>query len=87
MALTLRRIRVDSDEWDVLDNGRAVGRLYQAYTELIWRWSITEYVDPRSGLRTSGMTQTFDAAKAAFGDTWDQWRAWATKNGFNSGAG
>ena len=46
-----------------------------------------EYVEPRSGLRTSGMTETLDAAKAAFRDSYDKWRDWATKAGFDSGLG
>ena len=43
------------------------------------------YVEPRSGLHTSGMTETLDAAKAAFRDSYDKWRAWAAKTGFDSG--
>jgi hypothetical protein len=38
-------------------------------------------VEPRSGLRTSGMTETFDAAKTALRDSYDKGRAWATKAG------
>jgi hypothetical protein len=39
-----------------------------------------------SGLRTSGTTETFHAAKAAFRDTF-KWRAWATKAKFDSRSG
>ena len=44
-----------------------------------WFWSITEYVEPRSGLSTSGMAETLDAAKAAFRESYDKWRARTTK--------
>jgi hypothetical protein len=33
-----------------------------------------EYVEPRSGLRTSGSGETFDAARVAFRESWDKWR-------------
>ena len=75
----------------MLDEGKLVGRLYQRHTaaspEVIWHWSITEYVEPRAGLRTSGTAGTLDAAKAAFQESRDKWRAWATKAGFDSCAG
>jgi len=98
MALTLRRTPLEHsptfvhlEDWQVLDEGKLVGRLYQRHTaaspEVIWHWSITEYVEPRAGLRTSGTAETLDAAKAAFQESWDKWRAWATKAGFDSGAG
>jgi hypothetical protein len=58
-----------------------------ANADVAWFWSITTYVEPRSGLRTSGTTGTLDAAKAAFRATWEQWQSWAAKTGFNSGAG
>ena len=67
------------------------GRIYEKYTpaspDQAWFWSITTYVEPRSGLRTSGPEETFDAAKAAFQNTWDKWRDWATQAGFNSSSG
>jgi hypothetical protein len=98
MALTPRRTRLEQspafaglEDWDVLDNGKPVGRIYERHApaspDQTWFWSITEYVEPRSGLRTSGMTGTLDAAKAAFRNSYDKWRAWATKAGFDSGAG
>ena len=82
MALTLRRIPLDTSpafahlqDWQVLDDGKPVGRLYQRHTgappEVIWHWSFTEYVEPRAGLRTSGTAETLDAAKAAFRESWD----------------
>ena len=75
----------------MLDDGKPVGRLYRAHTaappELIWHWSITEYVEPRSGLRTSGTAETLDAAKSAFKDTWEAGRSWAAKTGFDSSSG
>ena len=98
MGLLLRRTRIEQSpafahlgDWDVLDDdGRPVGRIYQkhapAHPEYTWFWSITEYVEPRSGLRTNGMTETLDAAKAEFRDSYDKWRAWAAKTGYDSGA-
>jgi hypothetical protein len=91
MALTVRRTKIRQApvfegvrDFTVYDDGRPVGRLYQAHTaappEIIWHWSITEYVEPRSGLRTSGSAETLDAAKAAFQARWDQWRVWAVKD-------
>jgi hypothetical protein len=81
----------DLQDWDVLDDdGKPVGRIYERHApaspDLAWFWSITESVEPRSGLRTSGMAATLDAAKAAFRDTWDKWRTWKAKTGFDSGA-
>ena len=97
MALTLRRTKIrqapvfEVGDFTVYDDGRPVGRIYQKHApaspDLTWFWSITEYVEPRSGLRTSGMAETLDAAKAAFRDSYDKWRAWATKAGIDSGAG
>jgi hypothetical protein len=54
---------------------------------MIWHWSITVYVEPRAGLRTSGTAETLDAAKTAFREIWDKWRAWATQAGFDSNTG
>jgi hypothetical protein len=95
MGLTLRRTSLERspafahlEDWDVLNDGKPIGRIYEkhapAQPEFTWFWSITAYVEPRSGLRTSGMTETFDAGKAAFRDTWEKWQSWATKTGFDS---
>jgi len=97
MALTLRPTDLDRspatadlEDWIVLDDGKPIGRIYQrhapANADVAWFWSIT-YVEPRSGLRTSGTTGTLDAAKAAFRDSYDKWRAWAAKTGFDPGMG
>ena len=97
MALTLRPTDLerspataDLEDWIVLDDGIPIGRIYQrhapANADVAWFWSITEYVEPRSGLRTSGMAGTLDAAKAAFRATWEQWQSWTARTGFNSGA-
>lgn len=34
-------------------------------------------------LRASGTAEAFDAAKAAFRENWDKWRAWAATTGFD----
>jgi hypothetical protein len=66
----------DLEDWIVLDDGIPIGRIYQrhapANADVAWFWSITTYVEPRSGLRTSGTTETLDAAKVAFRDNWDK---------------
>jgi hypothetical protein len=98
MILTLRPTDLERspamanlDDWMVLDDGKPIGRIYQrhapANADVAWFWSVTAYVEPRSGLRTSGMAETLDAAKAAFRDSYDKWRDWATKAGFDSGLG
>jgi hypothetical protein len=97
MALTMRPTDLDRspatadlDDWIVLDDGTPIGRIYQrhapANVDVTWFWSIT-YVEPRAGLRTSGMAETLEAAKAAFRDSYDKWRDWATKAGFDSSPG
>jgi hypothetical protein len=65
MALTLRRSDLErSPAMAHLDDGKPVGRIYSFMRPRTpWFWWITEYVEPRSGLRTSGMTETLDAAK------------------------
>jgi hypothetical protein len=96
-ALTLRRTRIEQspafahlEDWDVLDDGKPVGRIYEKHVraspDQAWFWSITEYAEPRSGLPTSGTTETFEAAKAAFRKNWDKW-GWAMRAGSDSGAG
>ena len=88
MALTLRRTKIrqapvfEVGDFTVYDDGRPVGRIYQKHApaspDLTWFWSITEYVE-----RTSGMAETLDAAKTAFRDCYDKWRAWAARTGFD----
>ena len=69
MALTLRPTDLNRspatahlEDWIVLDNGRPIGRIYQrhapANADVAWFWSITTYVEPRSGPRTNGTTGT-----------------------------
>jgi hypothetical protein len=77
----------DLEDWTVLDDGRPVGRIYErrapASATQTWHWSITEYVEPRAGLRTSGTSSTLNEAKAAFKASWLRWRAWAARTGFD----
>jgi hypothetical protein len=83
MALTLPPTDLDRspatahlEDWIVLDDGKPIGRIYQrhapANADVAWFWSITTYVEPRSGLRTGGTTGTLDAAKVEFRATWDK---------------
>jgi hypothetical protein len=83
MALTLRPTDLERspatahlEDWIVLDDGRPIGRIYQRHAPAI-------YVEPRSGLSTSGTVATLDEAKAAFRASWDRWCSWATQTGFN----
>jgi hypothetical protein len=50
---------------DVLDDGREVGRIYEDRSEstppdLRWFWSVTVYVPPSLGVRTSDRAATFE---------------------------
>jgi hypothetical protein len=94
MALTMRHTPLESSpafahlaDWQVLDDGKPVGRIYERHApanpDQTWFWSITAYVEPRAGLRTSGTASTLEEAKAAFRDTWDRWCAWAARTGFD----
>ena len=93
MALPLRPTDLERspatahlEDWIILDEGRPIGGICQhspANADVAWFWSVTAYVEPRAVLRTSGTTETLDAAKAAFRATWDQWQSWAAKTGFN----
>jgi hypothetical protein len=94
MALTLRRTRIKQShafarlkDWDVLDDGKPVGRIYQRHAQgkpgQAWFWSITEYVEPRSGVCTSSPAATLLEAKAAFKAHWLRWCAWAARTGFD----
>jgi hypothetical protein len=56
-------------DYIVLEDGRAVGRMYedrQTLPELRWFWSITVYVNPKLGITTSGRAASLDKAKAQF---------------------
>src|SRR6202022_447219 len=73
--LTLRRTGLSSPAYqDLLDyiiteDGRDVGRLYEdrhSKPELRWFWSITVYVNPKLGIKTSGRAPSLDEAKAQF---------------------
>jgi hypothetical protein len=94
MVLSLRRTPLERapamahlEDWQVLDDGKPVGRLYQAHTaappEIIWHWSLTEYVEPRSGLRTSGTARREGGVPEYSGQMAD----WATQAGFDSSSG
>ena len=56
------------------------GRLYSLLqgvpADLRWFWSVTVYVDPKAGIRTSGKVATLDDAKAQFEAAWRRWLAW-----------
>ena len=61
----------------IVEDGGNVGRLYEdRHTRLEYRrlWSITVYVDPALGIRTSGRAPSLDEAKAQFLASWHQCR-------------
>jgi hypothetical protein len=78
MPLILRRARDGRasagtpDDYDVLDDTRAVGRIFRsnsAPTDRPWMWTIAgAVVAPR--LPSHGYTATLGEAKAAFAKTW-----------------
>jgi hypothetical protein len=85
MPLTMRPtgghspVYVDRQDWTILDEGQPVSRIYEDATaaDLRWFWSVTVYVDPKTGIRTSGKVATLDDAKAQFEAAWRRWLAWA----------
>jgi hypothetical protein len=77
MPLTMRPtgghspVYADRQDWTILDDGEPVGRIYEGATagtptDLRWFWSVTVYVNPMAGIRTSGKVATLDEAKAQF---------------------
>jgi hypothetical protein len=63
------------DDYDVIDDTRAIGRIFRsssAPTDRPWMWTITgAVVAPR--LPSHGFAATLDDAKAAFAATWREW--------------
>src|SRR5436190_3557835 len=62
-------IYCDQLDYEVIEDGRAVGRLYEdwhALPELRWFWSITVFVGYRAGVLTNGRVPTLEEAKARF---------------------
>jgi hypothetical protein len=84
MMLTLRSTDLSSPidknrpDYIVLEDGRAIGRIYQERVmlpELRWFWSITVYVNPMRGIVTSRRGPTIEEAKQAFLTSWERVRA------------
>ena len=72
----------DRQDWTIFDAGEPVGRIYEdasasTYPELRWFWSVTVYVNPSTGIVTSGKVPTLAVAKAKFETAWQRWLAWA----------
>jgi hypothetical protein len=72
----------DQVDYEVIENGRAVGRMYEdshALPELRWFWSITVLVGDRPGVVTSGRVPTLAQAKVRFLSNWQKCRARADR--------
>jgi hypothetical protein len=62
MPLTMRAtglssspVDKDYQDWTIFDDGEPVGRIYEDASastpaELRWFWSVTDYVNPKSGI-------------------------------------
>ena len=82
MALTLRKAQGNrpgdwkDDDYDVMWDGQAVGRIYRRSSAgaaaLPWFWSVL-IIAP--GITRSGLAATLDQAKAAFAESWSKWLA------------
>ena len=63
MHLALKRSALD--DYDVLDNGEVVGRIFRIHNSELRRWT-ARLQEP-----TGGVTDSLDQAKAAFRAAWD----------------
>jgi hypothetical protein len=67
----------DQLDYEVVEDGRIVGRMYEdwhALPELRWFWSITVFVGDRPGGTTNGQTASLQQAKARFLENWQKCR-------------
>jgi len=75
--LTLKRARIEQD-YDVLADGKPVGRIYEdamaALPELRWFSSVTEFV-PAIPSMTNGHAPTRKEAMAKFRGAWEKVKA------------
>src|SRR3984893_10699987 len=87
VALTLRRTGLSSPayrdwlDYVIFEDGRGVGGLYEdrhSRPDLRGFWSITVYVTPMLGIRTSGRAPSLEAAKVQFLTNWRKCRADST---------
>jgi hypothetical protein len=65
----------------IVEDGRDVGRVYEdrhSPPELRWFWSITVYVNPKLGIKTSGRAASLEEAKAQFLTRWQKYCADST---------
>ena len=82
MTLTLRKAQGNrpgdwnDDDYDVMWNGQAVGRIYRRASAGAdaqpWFWSVL-IIAP--GATRSGLAATLDEAKGAFSQIWQKWLA------------
>jgi hypothetical protein len=91
--LTLRRTALASPayrdwaDYIIVEDGRDVGRIYEdrhSKPKLRWFWSITLYVNPMLGIKTSGRAASLDEVKAQFLSNWQRCRADSTPSGQRS---
>jgi hypothetical protein len=63
----------NADDFDVLDDGREVGRIYRINAAFeIWWWGVSFQL---TGCKSYGDAPTRDAAMAAFQAEYERWRA------------
>ena len=73
------------DDWIVLDDGKAVGRMYEDHgSPTPWFWCLSGAAENASqlGIANTGRAATLEGAKAAFRWSYEQWikrRAAASK--------
>jgi hypothetical protein len=67
---TLALRRAAPDDYDVIQEGEIVGRIYRMRADPeLWRWMIRLWVPPPG--RSGGVSATLDDAMAAFRAKWD----------------
>jgi hypothetical protein len=81
MALALRRTGSgDYPDWDVIEDERVVGRIYEAGSapleDVRWIWAHNQYGVATGKVQTHGRAPTFDDAKAQLTEALKQFREW-----------
>jgi hypothetical protein len=82
--------RITAPDFIVVDGRFVVGRICKREAAinpaLEWIWVITAVTGAPKSVRQSGSTATYDEAKAALKDNWEECLAWARSSGRDPGA-